>query len=338
MSQILPQKPQISPKTSTKSQLIQRRIPWLYALWKFSRPHTIIGTTLSVLGLYLIAISGSGEWALGKPFSSLFPLLYPLFPIPYSLFPTLLACLCGNIYIVGLNQLEDVGIDQVNKPHLPLASGEFSRWEAQSIVGVTGISAVLLSLAQGYILFTTVGLSLLIGTAYSLPPLRLKRFPFWASLCIFTVRGIIVNLGLFLHFNQRLHNSTNVPLAVWILTLFILGFTFAIAIFKDIPDIEGDRRYNINTFTIRLGQEAVFNLARWVLTGCYLGMILVGVFIPFVNSGFLILIHLSALLIFWFFSVQVDLQDRGAIASFYQFIWKLFFLEYLIFPAACLLG
>ena len=28
---------------------------WLYAFWKFSRPHTIIGTSLSVLGMYLIA-------------------------------------------------------------------------------------------------------------------------------------------------------------------------------------------------------------------------------------------------------------------------------------------
>ena len=27
---------------------------WLYAGWKFSRPHTIIGTSLSVWGLYLI--------------------------------------------------------------------------------------------------------------------------------------------------------------------------------------------------------------------------------------------------------------------------------------------
>ncbi len=29
---------------------------WLGSLWKFSRPHTIIGTSLSVLSLYLIVI------------------------------------------------------------------------------------------------------------------------------------------------------------------------------------------------------------------------------------------------------------------------------------------
>jgi homogentisate phytyltransferase/homogentisate geranylgeranyltransferase len=40
----------------------------------------------------------------------------------------------------------------------------------------------------------------------------------------------------------------------------------------------------------------------------------------------------------WWQSFKVDLQDNSAIAQFYQFIWKLFFLEYLLFPAACLLA
>ena len=81
-----------------------------------------------------------------------------------------------------------------------------------------------------------------------------------------------------------------IPLTVWALTLFVIVFTFAIAIFKDIPDIDGDRRYNINTFTIRLGAFAVFNLARWVLTVCYLGMVMVGVvWLGSVNLFFLVI-------------------------------------------------
>ncbi len=38
----------------------------------------------------------------------------------------LLALLCGNGYIVGINQIYDVDIDQVNKPFLPVAAGELS--------------------------------------------------------------------------------------------------------------------------------------------------------------------------------------------------------------------
>jgi len=307
-------------------RLLSKR--WLYALWKFSRPHTIVGTFTSVVGLYLVALATTTS-----------TLVWSSLTIPVW---ALSACLCGNLYIVGLNQLEDVEIDRINKPHLPLASGEFSRRQGQWIVAVTGTLALLLAGLQGPILFATVGISLAIGTAYSVPPVRLKRSPFWASFCIFTVRGVVVNLGLFSHFQGRLTQglpdyAPSIPLQVWALTLFVVGFTFAIAIFKDIPDLEGDRQYNITTFTIHLGAQAVFNLARWVLTACYLMLILASfLWLSEVNSTVLTMTHAVALSLFWWRSLGVDLTDRSAIASCYQFIWKLFFLEYLIFPMTCL--
>jgi homogentisate phytyltransferase/homogentisate geranylgeranyltransferase len=311
---------------------------WLRAFWEFSRPHTIVGTSLSVLALYAIAQS-----------DRLF-----VNPVFLALAFAWLACICGNIYIVGLNQLEDVEIDKINKPYLPIASGEFSRKTGELIVATTGIIAGLTAILQGPFLLATVGVSLAIGTAYSLPPIRLKRFPFWAALCIFTVRGAIVNLGLFLHFKwvlslgraKSIFSGWNfdtlsfaIPAEVWVLTVFVVVFTLAIAIFKDIPDMEGDKQYNITTFTIELGKPAVFNLSRWVLTVCYLGATLAGaVVLSNVNLVFLAVSHFVALGLMWFWSAKVDLEDQKEIADFYQFIWKLFFLEYLIFPAACLLG
>jgi homogentisate phytyltransferase/homogentisate geranylgeranyltransferase len=152
------------------------------------------------------------------------------------------------------------------------------------------------------------------------------------------VRGTIVNLGLFLHFSWLFQQSPVIPGSVWALTAFILLFTVAIAIFKDIPDLEGDRLYNITTFTIQLGKQAVFNLALWILTTCYLGMIFLGILhVAKINSLFLITTHLFGLGTMWWKIQGVDLENKGAIAQFYQFIWKLFFLEYLIFPIACLL-
>ncbi|KAJ0697822.1 putative homogentisate phytyltransferase [Helianthus annuus] len=41
-------------------------------------------------------------------------------------FQAIVAAFFMNIYIVGLNQLSDIEIDKVNKPYLPLASGEYS--------------------------------------------------------------------------------------------------------------------------------------------------------------------------------------------------------------------
>ncbi|BCL34925.1 homogentisate phytyltransferase [Nostoc sp. MS1] len=316
-------------QSSQKSQLQRKPSPasfqWLYAFWKFSRPHTIIGTSLSVLGLYLISVAVSST---GFAITQI-----------NSVLGAWLACLCGNVYIVGLNQLEDIEIDKINKPHLPLASGEFSRKQGQIIVIFTGIIALSLAWLNGPYLFGMVAISLAIGTAYSLPPIRLKQFPFWAALCIFSVRGTIVNLGLYLHFSWLLQNKQSIPLSVWVLTIFVLVFTFAIAIFKDIPDMEGDRLYNITTFTIQLGPQAVFNLALWVLTACYLGMVIIGVLrLGAINSVFLVISHLIVLCWMWMQSLAVDTHDKTAIAQFYQFIWKLFFLEYLMFPIACLLA
>jgi homogentisate phytyltransferase/homogentisate geranylgeranyltransferase len=338
MKQTSEQKSDLSQTQLSQSRTIQYTAPW-YAFWKFSRPHTIIGTTLSVVGLYLIALADSDR---GFSISQLI-----------LIFGAWIACIGGNIYIVGLNQLEDIAIDQINKPHLPLAAGEFSQKQAQIIIGIAGAIALLFSVLQGPFLLATVGISLAIGTAYSLPPIRLKRFPFLAALCIFTVRGAIVNLGLFLHFQWVLEvtQSANfsffflpaslflVPAEVWALTLFVLVFTLAIAIFKDIPDMEGDRQYNIKTFTIQLGKESVFNLSRWVLTVCYVGMTIAGVlWLRDVNAILIAIAHLLALGLMWFWSGKVDLQEKAEIAKFYQFIWKLFFLEYLVFPAACLLA
>ncbi len=326
----------MTPKQFSDSQtnLFQQPAQWFYAFWKFSRPHTIIGTSLSVLALYVITLSTTSGGATALWHSLSFSNSW------VQLLGTWLACLCGNVYIVGLNQLEDVEIDQINKPHLPLAAGEFSQRQGQFLVGILGILALLLAWLLGPWLLLMVGTSLVIGTAYSLPPIRLKRFSVWAALCIFLVRGVIVNLGLFFHFSwvsQRDVNIMPTP-AVWALTGFILVFTFAIAIFKDIPDMEGDKQYNITTFTIQLGKPVVFNLARWVLAVCYLGMILGGLWLNSVNFVFLLSTHLVALGLMWWQSWGVDLQDKNAIARYYQFIWKLFFLEYFIFPAACLLG
>lgn len=292
------------------------------SLWKFSRPHTIIGTSLSVLALYFIALGTTNT-----PISlvSLEQLLLAW-----------LACLCGNVYIVGLNQLTDVEIDRINKPDLPLASGAFTMKQGKIIITIMGLGAIAIAAFSGIWLLVTVGVSLLIGTAYSLPPIRLKQFPFFAAFCILTVRGIVVNLGLFLHFSQLFQEKESINADVWLLTFFILLFTIAIAIFKDVPDLEGDRKYNIATFSLILGKTKVFRLTFAVIAICYLGMIAAGLIgLEGINSGFFISYHLILLVLLFWRSQNVNLTEKSAITSFYQFIWKLFFLEYLLFPLAC---
>jgi homogentisate phytyltransferase / homogentisate geranylgeranyltransferase len=61
----------------------------------------------------------------------------------------------------------------------------------------------------------------------------------------------------------------------------------AIAIFKDVPDLDGDRRYQIQTFTLLLGKQAIFEITRWVITLAYSGAIGASLlFLPTLNHGF----------------------------------------------------
>lgn len=325
----------VSPQPSPGKQLslFQTPLPWLVAFWKFSRPHTIIGTSLSVIGVFVIS------WTVVQD-GGANPILNP-----FSLWLPLVACLAGNVYIVGLNQIEDVDIDRINKPKLPIASGEFSRSDAWGIVVFAGSLSILLAAFADWYLLATVLLSLLIGTAYSVPPLRLKRFPFWASVCILTVRGAVVNLGLFAHYSYQLGLPLQIPARMWALTAFVLVFSIVIAIFKDIPDIEGDRRFNITTFTVRLGQARIYQVARLILSTCYLGLLISAPGLNGVDWVFVLFTHTALLSWFWWRSYRVAMPNQAAseelplsFADFYQFIWQLFFLEYVLYPIACLLG
>lgn len=296
-------------------------IHWLLQFIKFSRPHTVIGTTLSVGGLYLVALAGGHGYSYH----------------PVILFLTLLSCLGANIYIVGLNQLTDIEIDRINKPELPLASGEFSRRTGQVIILVSLAISVTLSVILGEFLFITVMLSLLIGTAYSVPPFRLKRFHFWAAASIFSVRGGIVNIFLFLHFNLLFNNSRTLPSQIWALTFFMFGLSLIIAWFKDIPDMEGDNQFRIGTLSLRLGAGNVFILGRILLSFFYFVLILAAVFgLRNINTQFFIIAHLLLLGLMWVVSFFVNPLKHSQIHRYYLFVWVLFFSEYIVFAVACL--
>jgi homogentisate phytyltransferase/homogentisate geranylgeranyltransferase len=284
-------------------------LAFLGVLWRFSRPHTLIGTTLSILGI--ASITGAGD--------------------PADLLLTLVAGATVNLFIVGINQVEDVEIDRINKPHLPIAAGEISIGHARLVVAICAVLPVVLGLTQGVYETVAVLIALAVGAAYSCPPLRLKRFPAVAAASISLVRAVVVNLGVALHFTHH------VPPAVWALTLFVLPFSFAIAVLKDVPDAEGDRRHRILTFTLRLGPERVLAMGMAALTLGYVAMATLGVLlVPQADPVVMVVGHLGALALAWRWARGVDPRDREAFTAFYMRVWALFFCEYLIVPAAVL--
>ncbi|HEX5781498.1 MAG TPA: homogentisate phytyltransferase [Solirubrobacteraceae bacterium] len=303
----------------TSQAAVARRTSALGVLWRFSRPHTLVGTFISAAGLYLIAVAelpGSGL---------------------DNLFWVMVAGAGVNVAIVGVNQITDVEIDRVNKPHLPLAAGELSREGAWRIVALAAVVPLALALTQGVLETAAVVSALAVGAAYSLPPIRLKRFPVVASLCISGVRSIAVNLGMYGHFSLAFGGSLVIPDAVWALTLFVLPFSFAIAVLKDVPDRKGDSAFKIATFTVRLGPRRAFRLGLAALIAAYAGMAVLGpLLVDDANGIVLAAGHATVLALLLVWARRADPADPVAFTGFYLRVWALFFLEYALVPAAVL--
>jgi homogentisate phytyltransferase/homogentisate geranylgeranyltransferase len=291
----------------------------LAVLWRFSRPHTLIGTFVSATGLYLIAVHelpGSGL---------------------DHLFWVLVAGSGVNLAIVGVNQITDIEIDRINKPHLPLAAGELSREAAWRIVAVAAVVPLALAITQGVLETAAVAAALVVGGAYSLPPIRLKRYPIAAALCISGVRSAVVNLGMYGHFSLAFGGALTIAPSVWALTAFVLPFSFAIAVLKDVPDIRGDRHYRVATFTVRLGPQRAARLGLAALALAYAGMAILGPLLvddaqPAVLAGG----HVVALGLLLTWARRADPADPVAFTAFYMRVWALFFLEYALVAAAVL--
>ena len=290
---------------------------------RFSRLHTVIGTTLSIVVLYFMALSSYNG---SDQYGSLLLL-------------TLLSCLGANIFIVGLNQITDVAIDKINKPYLPLASGAFSMRLGYIIITTSILLSLAIAIYLGKYLLLTVLLSLFLGTAYSLPPIRLKRFPFWAAFCIIAVRGVIVNILLFLHFNSMINQSHQVMSIVLALTATVFIYSIVIAWFKDIPDMEGDRKFNISTFSIRFGAEKIFLLGNILISLTYLTLIVFAFFNPdLVHVPLMVGSHLLFFIALIYFSKKTEIKRPRSVSKYYQFIWALFFGEYIVFGMSQLLN
>jgi homogentisate phytyltransferase/homogentisate geranylgeranyltransferase len=288
-------------------------------LWRFGRPHTLIGTTLSVLGIYVLVADDVAQ--VGDK--------------PADLLATLVAAWSVNIFITGINQLTDVEIDRINKPFLPIAAGELSQRAGRRIVAAAAALPIAMAITEGWVEIAAVLAGLLVGVAYSLPPLRLKRWPALAALSISGVRALVVNLGVGLHFSESLAGVLQVPAGVWVLTAFVAPFSCAIALLKDVPDIEGDRRYRIATYSVRLGGAVVLRAGLALLGAAYVGIAIAA---PFLLDGwpavFLAGSHLVVLAVLLVAARRTDPADRGVFTRFYMFVWKLFFLEYVIVPLA----
>lgn len=170
----------------------------------------------------------------------------------------------------ALNQVYDIEVDRINKPDRPLPSGRMSvPWAMGQAVGLYAVALLLawpLRNADGPECLVLVCLAALFTVAYSVPPLRTKRFGWRANLTIAIPRGLLLKVA-----GWSIVAPVFSDVEPWVLGglffLFLLGASTA----KDYADIEGDKRGGIRNLPIRMGWRkahawtAPFYVLPWLL-------------------------------------------------------------------------
>jgi homogentisate phytyltransferase / homogentisate geranylgeranyltransferase len=297
-------------------------------LWLFSRPHTIIGSTVSIITLYIL---NKGNFS-----SDLWVLVY-----------TLVSALGCNIFITGLNQIIDVDLDKINKPNLPLASGALTKANAICIVAVSAMISVVAAALCSHILLILILVIMALGIAYSVPPVQLKRHHVPAALAITIVRGLLVNLGMSIHFSTNLTYTYDaldcwknlatcqMPLVAIIpLTIFVTAFSLAIAWFKDLPDTAGDQHFGYRTFPLLYSKSLALYLGAAIVAVAYFYCIY---WAAQLDSKLLLIGHIVLALGFLVNVFKVRMSDMSTVKRFYMIFWVFFFAEYILFGIAGLM-
>ncbi|KAH9798889.1 homogentisate phytyltransferase 1 [Citrus sinensis] len=293
----------------------------LHALYVFTRPFAMIGTIVGITSIAILPL---------QSFADLTPKYFMEF------LKALLSAVLMNNYVGTVNQVADVEIDKVNKPDLPLASGDLSMGTGLAITLTLSLTslAIALSLQSPPLIFGLI-VWFLLGTAYSvdLPFLRWKTKPFLAGMCMVTVFGLVYQFSFFIHFQKYVLGRPVVITRPLIFAAAIISTISAVmSLLKDIPDEDGDKQFGFQSISSKLGKENhnVFCLLKryfgFVFMRCFFAYgvsVIVGASSSFQLVKLVSIIgHSTLAFLLWLRAQTVDLSNNASTYSFYMFIWK----------------
>ena len=247
---------------------------------ELSRPFTLVAPAL---GFASGAVTAAGATP-REPFD-LQLLVYPVVGL------TMAAVL--NAASNALNQIYDLEIDRINKPHRPLPSHRVSLREAWFFTVICYAVALVLAWLVApdgrHECFWIVAVATVITILYSVPPFRTKRLGIWANVTIAIPRGVLLKVAGWSSV------KTMVGVEPWyigaIFGLFLLGASTT----KDFADMEGDARGGCRTLPIIYGVRK----AAWMISPSFVVpflMISAGAFAGILTGSFLLLQLLSLIM------------------------------------------
>jgi len=160
----------------------------------------------------------------------------------------ILFCILGLASINALNQIADVEIDKINKPHRPLPSKKLKRKTVFLISFILSLFAGLITiyLGIGYFIIALAGLA--IGLLYNVPPIYAKKNAVFGMLLIGFGYGVLMFLV-----------GWGVHQPFFSIPLWILGFLYLHEVIfsssKDFSDIKGDSYADVKTIPVIFGKK-----------------------------------------------------------------------------------
>lgn len=180
------------------------------------------------------------------------------------------------LYSVVTNNIEDYEIDKISNKKRPLVSSEISLKDYKKLRWPFLFVALFYSIMVNLGAFLAILLFIGNYFLYSMPPLRLKRIPFFSKIFISLNSLILVVLG-FVLVTGSIDEFPKLVIAI-----FLIGFTAAIN-FIDIKDYEGDKKAGIKTLPVLLGlKRSKFIIGLFFMTSyLFIGWMMKDMFLLF---------------------------------------------------------
>lgn len=162
----------------------------------------------------------------------------------------------------ALNQIYDIEIDRISKPHRPIPSGKISIRSVYIFSAMSFFIAFILSLFSR----TTplVIFFVFLSVIYSVPPIRLKRYGISSNIVGGTLYGAVPFLSA-----AAITGSFSLAFFV-----FFYGAAIVLATFKDFEDMPTERRLGIRTLPVMLGYERAKQFVVYSLFSLLIFMLL----------------------------------------------------------------
>lgn len=270
--------------SGNRSRFLRR--PGLRVYWRFARPFTLMVPAIGMLSGACIALGADprfiSHWAQA-----------PLAIARNMGLGALMAAVL-NVASNGLNQIFDLDIDRINKPHRPLPAGELTIKQAGTMTAICFTFGLMLALAVNIQCFVLALSAFLLTSCYSVPPFRTKRWALAANLTVAMPRGTLLIVA-----------GWSTVKSVWNFEPWYIGAIFGLFIFganntKDFSDVDGDRAGNCLTWPVKYGARRTAAMIApffvipflfllggvdWgILSGNRFGLTSMGILLPLLGS------------------------------------------------------